>query len=295
MFCSNCGKEVTESMKFCANCGAPIICLTQAPPPAPTQIPTVTPVRLAPVPKKFPTAAIVTLTTLITLAIAIVIFLNFFFIRITPGNDAPGTENPSANQGELSDKTQNTNKETGSEDPPDSSFDSSSDIPSSNSRTTAQPPEEPPEESTDTPTQSKGVVTVNGNAAAADDTEFIYTYLEENGHHFATVFIYGGDVFYFTAMLPEELCVSGAEYSGNDISANHIRFDAAVSRNGFPEYYNSVNDPQAFDELKISIINIDLYRSVEFRISGTVFFDDQSEPIIQAYGKSEYTVSTSGY
>lgn len=96
MFCSNCGKEVTESMKFCANCGAPIICLTQAPPPAPTQIPTVTPVKPAPVPKKVPTAAIVTLATLITIAVAIVIFLNFFFIRITPDNDAPGAENPSA-------------------------------------------------------------------------------------------------------------------------------------------------------------------------------------------------------
>ena len=37
MFCSNCGKEVAEGMRFCTNCGTPVAAQSQAPAPQATQ------------------------------------------------------------------------------------------------------------------------------------------------------------------------------------------------------------------------------------------------------------------
>ena len=133
-------------------------------------------------------------------------------------------------------------------------------------------------------------VTVNGNEI--EGAAFAYTYNAAFGHYFLTTFTDDGDSVAFMAVLPENLCVSGAEYSGRDISSNGILFDVLIV--GADSYceYNSADNPEVFDELQVRIESIELYGAARFEISGNVTIDGRIARI-SASGQSEYVESNS--
>lgn len=151
------------------------------------------------------------------------------------------------------------------------------------------------EAETEAETRTAAGVTVNGNAVSL--AEFAYTYDEAYGHYLTASYIddSNSNVVIFMAVLPEDACVSGAEYSGNSIAANGILFGCMVIAQDFSyaNDYNSSDNPECFDDLRVRINSIDLYNSADYEIAGNVAFDEYSARI-SASGHSEYKEAESG-
>ena len=139
------------------------------------------------------------------------------------------------------------------------------------------------------PQQTGGnVVTVNENKV--DGAQFAYTYDAAYGHFFAVAFNDGSETVMFMAVLPEKLCRSGASFSGNSVSGNGILFDIVVSGSGYNNEYNSIDNPEVFDNLSVEIPEVEPYRYARFSISGTVSINGRRS-MIRASGESEYKTS----
>ena len=136
-------------------------------------------------------------------------------------------------------------------------------------------------------------VTLNGEAA--DQAEYVYSYAEEYGHVFAAAFSVGSETWSFLAALPEELCVEGGEYAGEEIEEGGIVFEVtAVDTESFAvEIYNSAASPEVFEDLEVSIESITPYEQARFRLSGTVHMNG-GDARIEAAGEAEYTESAAG-
>ncbi len=126
------------------------------------------------------------------------------------------------------------------------------------------------------------------NDTLAARAKFVYTYNAAYGHYLAVAFNDNSDNVMFMAVLPERLCVSGAKYTENDMSANGIIFDVVVNNCE----YNSKDNPEVFDNLSVSITDIEPYQSAFFKISGAVAVNGRTIDIVAA-GESEYTSSNS--
>ena len=121
------------------------------------------------------------------------------------------------------------------------------------------------------------------NDALLERAKFVYTYNAAYGHYFAVAFNDNGDNVKFMAVLPEKLCVSGAKYSDNDVSANGIIFDVVVNNCE----YNSKDNPEVFDNLSVSITNIEPFQSAFFKLSGAVTVNGRTIDIV-AVGESDF-------
>ena len=121
------------------------------------------------------------------------------------------------------------------------------------------------------------------NDALLERAKFVYTYNAAYGHYFAVAFNDNGDTVKFMAVLPERLCVSGAKYSGNDVSDNDIIFDVVVNNCE----YNSKDNPEVFDNLSVSITDIEPFQSAFFKLSGAVDVNGRTIDIV-AVGESDF-------
>ena len=129
------------------------------------------------------------------------------------------------------------------------------------------------------------------NGAAVQGAEFAYTYDSAYGHYFVVSYTEGGETMMFMAVLPENLCVSGASYSGNNVSANGIIFDIILASGSDYYEYDSINNPEAFGNLSVTLSGINLYQSAQFMISGNVYINGRTTSI-SASGSSAYKASS---
>ena len=133
------------------------------------------------------------------------------------------------------------------------------------------------------------MLTLNG--AAVQGAEFAYTYDSAYGHYFVVSYTEGSETMAFMAVVPENLCVSGASYSGNNVSANGIIFDIILVSGSDYYEYDSMNHPEAFGNLSVTLSGINLYQSAQFMISGNVYINGQTTSI-SASGSSAYKASS---
>lgn len=133
--------------------------------------------------------------------------------------------------------------------------------------------------------------TLTLNGTAVQGAEFAYTYDSAYGHYFVVSYTEGSDTMMFMAVLPENLCVSGASYSGNSVSSNGIIFDIILASGSEYHEYDSVNNSEVFGNLSVILSNVNLYQSAQFMISGNVYINGQTTSI-SASGSSAYKASS---
>ncbi len=141
-----------------------------------------------------------------------------------------------------------------------------------------------------TPWPEENAVTLDGEAA--EMAEYVYSYAPEYGHVFGVGFSAGGEAWTILAALPEELCVSGAVYSGDDIADSGVVFEATVvDMESFAiQSYNSLTDPEAFEDLSVSFGSVTLYETARFCLAGTVPANGRDAGI-WVLGEAAYTES----
>ena len=136
----------------------------------------------------------------------------------------------------------------------------------------------------------ESAVTLDGEAV--DQAEYVYSYAPEYGHVFAAAFSVGSETWSFLAALPEELCLEGAEYAGDEIEKGGILFEviAVDMEIAAVETYNSAAYPQVFEDLSVRIESVTPYEQARFHLSGTVHLTGRDAEIAVA-GQAEYTES----
>lgn len=135
-------------------------------------------------------------------------------------------------------------------------------------------------------------VTINEKAIPTADTVFSYTYDDYFGHVVAVTFKDDGDTVFFWAAIPDKMFVSGAEYSGSSLTAYDIMFNITIA--GYDHFYeyDSINEPEAFENLSVKLGSIDKLNSAEFKLIGNIRFEGRIARI-RANGKSAYTTAPS--
>ena len=136
----------------------------------------------------------------------------------------------------------------------------------------------------------ESAVTLDGEAV--DQTEYVYSYVPEYGHIFAAAFSVGSETWSFLAALPEDLCVEGAEYAGDDIEKGGILFEviAVDTESLAAETYNSAEAPERFEDLTVRLESVTPYETARFRLAGTVHMNGRDAEIAAA-GEAEYAES----
>lgn len=94
MFCSNCGKEITEHARFCAHCGSPV-------PPVPPSVPSSSEIPAPPIPKKTISPIFTGGIFAVTLTAAVVAGSVFYF---TSRNDDAAKETSVSSEKSTKDK-----------------------------------------------------------------------------------------------------------------------------------------------------------------------------------------------
>lgn len=141
------------------------------------------------------------------------------------------------------------------------------------------------------PQQPVTTNTLTLNGTAVQGAEFAYTYDSAYGHYFVVSYTEGSDTMAFMAVLPENLCVSGASYSGNNVSANGIIFDIILASGSDYYEYDSMNHPEVFGNLSVTLYSVNPYQSAQYMISGNVYINGRTTSI-SASGSSAYKASS---